>query len=263
MNQSDQAGLPGRYAPVNGLQLYFEIHGAGFPLVLIHGGGSTIGTSFGRILPELSRHFQVIAVEMQAHGHTADIDRPLSFTQDADDIAALLEYLNISSAHVFGFSNGASTTLQFAIRHGHLTNKIVVASTFSKKSGAPDWFWPMMQTADFNGMPQPYKDAYLAINPNPADLYRMFQRDVERMQHFPDIADHDLKSIKAKTLIIAGDQDVVRPEHCVELMRLIPQSRLAIFPGGHGDYMGELNTLREGVAPAPSLPVILGFLLES
>src|SRR6478609_1490893 len=105
------------YADVNGLHMYYEIHGSGFPLVLIHGGGSTLQSTFGRIIPLLAQTHQVIAVEMQAHGHTADIDRPLSFAQDADDIAALLAHLNISQADIMGFSNGASTTLQFAIRH--------------------------------------------------------------------------------------------------------------------------------------------------
>src|SRR3954466_4932097 len=133
----------GSYANVNGLKMYYEVHGSGFPLVLIHGGGSTIGTTFGRILPALAKTHKVIAVEMQAHGHTADIDRPLSFEQDADDGAELLQYLHIGKADVFGFSNGASTTLQFAIRHANLTNRIVVASTFYKKAGAAEWFWPM------------------------------------------------------------------------------------------------------------------------
>src|SRR5437773_7072631 len=85
----------GRYAAVNGLNLYYEIHGSGRPLVLLHGGGSTIGTTFGRILPDLAKTHQVIAVELQAHGHTRDIDRPLSFEQDADDVAALLKQLHI------------------------------------------------------------------------------------------------------------------------------------------------------------------------
>src|SRR6201999_4553890 len=109
----------GNYATVNGLNMYYEVHGSGYPLVLIHGGGSTIGTSFGRILPGLAKANKVIAVEMQAHGHTADIDRPLSFPQDADDIAELLRQLQIPKANIFGFSNGASTTLEVAIRHPH------------------------------------------------------------------------------------------------------------------------------------------------
>ena len=105
------AQATGKYANVNGLKMYYEIQGNGFPLVLIHGGGSTIGTTFGRILPALSKTHKVIAVEMQAHGHTADINRPLSFEQDADDIAELLKQLNITKADIFGFSNGASNTL--------------------------------------------------------------------------------------------------------------------------------------------------------
>jgi len=125
------------YAIVNGLKMYYEIHGKGTALVLIHGGGSTIQTTFGRVLPLFAKNHKVIAVEMQAHGHTADIDRPLSFQQDADDIAALLQQLHIDKADIFGFSNGASTTLQFAIRHPEMANKIIVASTFYKKAGAP------------------------------------------------------------------------------------------------------------------------------
>ena len=113
------------YAPVNGIHMYYEIHGSGAPLVLIHGGGSTITTSFGRMLPLLSHNRQVIAVELQAHGHTSDRDAPESFQQDADDVAALLQYLNIPKADILGFSNGGSTSLQLAIRHPHLVNKIV------------------------------------------------------------------------------------------------------------------------------------------
>src|SRR6476469_8836117 len=156
----------GNYADVNGLRMYYEVHGDGFPLVLIHGGGSTIGTTFGRILPVLAKNHKVIAVEMQAHGHTIDIDRPLSFEQDADDIAELLKQLHVNKADIFGFSNGASTTLQVAIRHAQLVNKIIVASTFYKKEGAQPWFWDMMKNATFEEMPQAYKDAFLKINPD-------------------------------------------------------------------------------------------------
>src|SRR5688572_6250876 len=115
-NETKQDSTSG-YALVNGLKMYYEIHGTGEPLVLIHGGGSTIQTTFGRVLHQFAKTRKVIAVEMRTHGHTADIDRPLSFQQDADDIAVLLKQLNIDKAHIFGFSNGASTTLQFAIRH--------------------------------------------------------------------------------------------------------------------------------------------------
>src|SRR5882724_11819519 len=106
----------GHHAMVNGLKMYHEIHGSGRPLVLIHGGGSTIASTFGRVLPELAKGHRVIAVELQAHGHTPDIDRPLSFEQDADDVAALLAQLAIGKADIMGFSNGGTTALQIAIR---------------------------------------------------------------------------------------------------------------------------------------------------
>src|SRR5436190_1997728 len=248
------------YASVNGLKMYYEIHGTGNPLVLIHGGGSTLQTTFGRVIEEFAKSSKVIAVEMQAHGHTADIDRALSFQQDADNIAALLKQLNIEKANIFGFSNGASTTLQFAIQHPDMTNKIIVASTFYKKSGAPGWFWDMMSKPTFEGMPQQLKDAFLEINPDTNALHKMYERDVARMQSFPDIPEQLMKTIKAPALIIIGDADVVRPEHAVEMYRLLPHSRLAILPGGHGDYIGEITTKQDPVLIAATVSMIDKFL---
>jgi len=250
------------YAQVNGLKLYYEIHGAGTPLVLIHGGGSTLHTTFGRVIDEFAKTHKVIAVEMQAHGHTADIDRPLSFQQDADDIASLLNYLKIDKANIFGFSNGASTTLQFAIRHPLMTNKIIVASTFYKKAGAPDWFWDMMGKATFEGMPQPYKDEFLKINPDTNALHRMYERDVARMQSFPDITEEQMKAIKAPAFLIMGDKDVTTPEHAAEMHRLLVNSRLAIIPGGHGDYIGEMTTPQDSILIAATISMINKFLNE-
>lgn len=258
-NQSKQDSISG-YASVNGLKMYYEIHGTGAPLVLIHGGGSTLQTTFGRVLHDFAKTHKVIAVEMQAHGHTADIDRPLSFQQDADDIAELLRQLNIDKADIFGFSNGASTTLQFAIRHPKMTNKIIVASTFYKKSGAPDWFWNMMSKPTFEGMPQPLKDAFLKINPETNALHRMYERDVARMQSFPDISDEQMKSIKAPAFIIIGDKDVTTAAHAGEMQRLISNARLAIIPGGHGEYIGELTTPQDSSLIAATVSMINKFL---
>lgn len=251
------------YANVNGLKMYYEIYGTGTPLVLIHGGGSTIQTTFGRVLHEFAKTHQVIAVEMQAHGHTADIDRPLSFQQDADDIAALLKELKIGKASIFGFSNGASTTLQFAIRHPEMTDRIIVASTFFKKAGAPAWFWDMMSKPTFEGMPHPYKDAFLKINPDTNALHRMYERDMARMQSFPDITEEQMRSIKAPAFIIMGDKDVATAEHAAEMHRLLSNSRLAIIPGGHGDYIGELTTPQNNILIAATVSMIDQFLKES
>lgn len=250
------------YALVNGLKMYYEIYGEGSALVLIHGGGSTIHTTFGRVLHDFAKTHKVIAVEMQAHGHTADIDRPLSFQQDADDIAELLKQLKIDKADIFGFSNGASTTLQFAIRHAGMTNKIIVASTFYKKTGAPGWFWDMMSDPTFEGMPQPYKDEYLKINPDTNALYRMYERDVARMQSFSDIMEDQMRSIKAPAFIIIGDRDVTTPEHAAEMYRLLSNSRLAIIPGGHGDYIGEMTTPGDSIVIAATVSLINKFLDE-
>jgi len=252
----------GSYASVNGLKMYYEIYGAGTPLVLIHGGGSTIHTTFGRVLHSFAKTHKVIAVEMQAHGHTADVDRPLSFEQDADDVAELLKQLNVDKADIFGFSNGASTTLQLAIRHPQLVNKIVVASTFYNRHGAQPWFWEMMAKPTFEGMPQPLKDAFLKINPDTTALHKMYERDVARMQSFPDISEKLMKTIKAPAFIIIGDADVVLPEHAVEMYRLLPHSRLAIIPRGHGDYIGEITTPQDTVLISATVSMINKFLSE-
>ena len=243
----------GKYADINGLKMYYEIHG----------GGSTVGTTFGRILPSLAKTHKVIAVEMQAHGHTPDIDRPLSFEQDADDVAALLKHLNISKADIFGFSNGASTTLQIAIRHPELVNKIVVASTIYKKDGAFPGFWEMMANANFEGMPQAYKDAYLKINPDKDALYKMYQRDIARMLSFKDISEEAIEGIKAPALIILGNNDVATPEHGVETYRKMQHAKLMILPGGHGDFIGEITTVKPGVSEYPAVKIIEEFLREA
>jgi len=253
----------GSYASVNGVRMYYELHGDGFPLVLIHGGGSTIGTTFGRVLPELARSHRVIAVELQAHGHTADIGRPLSFEQDADDVAALLRQLGVRQADIFGFSNGASTTLQLAIRHPEFVRRIVVASTMVRRDGAYSWLWDGLAHAELTQMPREYRDAFLKINPGSSALRTMFERDVARMRSFRDVPEADIRSIQAPTLIIIGDHDVVRPEHAVEMYRLLPRAELAILPGGHGEYIGEITTVRPGRHDYPGLAIIEEFLGEA
>ena len=227
------------YAQVNGINLYYEIHGAGSPLVLLHGGGSTIQTNFSRILPALATTHQVIAIELQAHGHTGDRDAPETFEQDADDVAQLLRRLDIPRADILGFSNGGHTAFEIAIRHPQKVGKLVLASTFYKRDGVPASFWEGMAQAKFSDMPQLYKDAYANINSDPAALMNMFNKDVQRMQTFKDWQEKSIGSIQAPALIVLGDRDVVRPEHGVEMFRILSHSRLAILPGNHGSYMGE------------------------
>ena len=151
------------HAPVNGISMYYEVHGRrdGIPLVLLHGGGSTIDVTFSKVLPVFAASRRVIAVEEQGHGRTSDRDAPFSFERSADDVAALLRYLNVEQADLFGFSNGASVALQVAIRHPKLVRKLVFASAMTRKDGAQPQLWEFMKQADFSNMPQPLKDAFL------------------------------------------------------------------------------------------------------
>jgi pimeloyl-ACP methyl ester carboxylesterase len=246
--------LASGHAPVNGIEMYYEVHGRGdgVPLVLLHGGGSTIEVTFGRVLPLFARSRRVIAVEEQGHGRTSDREGPVTFESSADDVAALLGELEVDKADLFGFSNGASVALQVAIRHPDLVRKLVFASSMTRRDGAPPEFWEFIEKAEFSVMPQPLKDAFLRVTPDPRRLRTMHDKDAARMRGFEDIPDELVRSVRAPTLIVLGDRDVVTPEHAVELTRLIPGARLLILPGGHGDYLGEAVTT-QGETRVPEL----------
>jgi pimeloyl-ACP methyl ester carboxylesterase len=261
--QTKQDSIIG-YAPVNGIKMYYEIHGEGTPLVLVHGGGSTIQTSFGRILPILAQHYKVIAVELQAHGHTNDRDAPESFQQDADDVAALLKHLKINKAHILGFSNGGQTSMQLAINHSEIVNKLVIISAFYKRDGAITGFFDSMPNATLDNMPAPLKAAYLHVNNDKEGLIKMFTKDRDRMVNFKGWSDEELKSIQAPAFIIAGDHDVVTPEHAMKMSQLIPNAQLMILPGTHGSFIGEICSSQEGSAiPEMTVGIIKEFLDKS
>jgi pimeloyl-ACP methyl ester carboxylesterase len=250
------------YAPVNGLQLYYELHGEGQPLVLIHGGGSTIQTSFSKILPLLAEHFKIIAVELQAHGHTRDRDTPESFEQDAADIIALLSHLQIDKASFLGFSNGGQTAMQIGIISPDLVNKLIIVSAFYTRDGAIKGFFESLNNAHLGNMPAFLKEAYLQIAGNDSTgLQRMFEKDRNRMIEFKGWSDKELSSIKAPALIIAGDKDVMTSEHTVQMARVIPDSQLMILPGNHGSFIGEGESAKqESKIPELVVEVIREFL---
>jgi len=239
--QSEKTSFQSGYSEVNGIKMYYESYGEGAPLVLIHGGGSTIQTSFGRIIPLLAKNHKVIGVELQAHGRTSDRNSPISFEQDADDVSTLLKNLNIDKADVLGFSNGGNTTMQLAIRHPEIVDRIIVASAFYKRNGMSPGFWDFMKKGTINDMPKPLKEEFLKVTPDSAKLQNLFEKCSKRMLEFKDWDDALLRSIKAKTLIVAGDKDVATPEHYVAMYRLIPNCELMVIPGGHGKFMGEVT----------------------
>lgn len=258
----DSLAFKSGYSEVNGLKMYYEIYGEGKPLVLIHGGGSTIQTTFGRVIPMLAKHRKLIAVEMQAHGRTGDRDSELSFEQDADDVATLLKNLNILKADIFGFSNGGTTALQIAIRYPEIVDKIVAASALCKRNGVPSQFWGFMEQARLENMPGQLKEGYKKVASDTSGLQVMHDKDAKRMVDFKDIPDEKMKSIKAPALIIIGDIDVITPEHAIEMHRLIANSELAIIPGGHGEYIGEITTLKPNYKESDfvAVPMIESFL---
>jgi pimeloyl-ACP methyl ester carboxylesterase len=252
------------YAPVNGLKMYYEIYGEGtMPLVLIHGGGSTIESSFSKMLPLFSAYGKVIAVELQAHGRTGDRDAPETFEQDADDVAALLAFLKIDKANFLGFSNGGTTTLQIAIRHPEIVNKIVIASANYRRDGMPPGFFEGFPKATLADMPASLKEAYLKVAPDKSHLRVMFEKDVARMENFKDVPDDVMQSIKAPALIIITDRDVIQPEHALRMSRILHGARLAILPGVHGTSIGaaESNpTEKEAKLPGITATLVEDFL---
>jgi len=263
MNMYMSNAQNGKYAEVNGLHMYYEEYGKGSPLILIHGAASTVQTSFGRLIPELSKSHRIIGVELQAHGHSDNRDgRPISFEQDAEDVVELMMQLHIEKADFFGFSNGASTALEIAIHHPALVGKLVFASSMYKRSGCAPAFWQGFGNARLEDMPAVYKNTFLAINPNPALLKIMFDQCVQRMQKFTDIPDSSIQSVQAKTLVMLGDHDVPLVEGALAMCRLMPHASLAVFPGGHGAYMGEILGWKQEDGPPVALPLISQFLLS-
>jgi pimeloyl-ACP methyl ester carboxylesterase len=231
------------YASVNGLNMYYEIHGTGKPLVLLHGAFSAIGTSFGGVLPSLAESRQVIAFEMQAHGRTADIDRPLSMEQMADDTAAALQQLGIENADFFGFSMGGGVALQVAIRHPAMVRKLVLASVSYKLDGVhPGLMEGLAEMTPEMMFGSHWHEEYMRIAPRPEDFATLFTKKTQMDREVRDLPAEAIEAIDAPTLLIIGDSDIIRPEHAVEMFRLLgggvmgdltglPKSQLAILPG--------------------------------
>jgi pimeloyl-ACP methyl ester carboxylesterase len=230
------------YAPVNGLKMYYEVHGSGDPVVLLHGSFMTITNNWTEWIDELSKTRKVIALEMQGHGRTADIQRDFSHENLADDVAALLDYLKIPSADLIGYSMGGGVAMQCAIRHPEKVRKVVSISAVFRHDGwvkeALDAF-PQLTSEALKG--SPIEAEYKKLSPTP-DEFPRFVRRVIGMDLKPyDFGADKLKATKAPMFFIHGDADGVRLEHISEMFRLKgdeifgdmrprSESRLAILP---------------------------------
>lgn len=230
------------YASVNGLEMYYEIHGTGEPLVVLHGAYMSI-PSMGDIISPLAANRQVIAPEFQGHGRTADIARPLRYESMADDVAALMEHIGVEQADIFGYSMGGNVALQVAIRHPERVRKLVVASAGISTDG---WHPGLMETIGsftpdvFAGSPM--EAEYLRLAPNPENFPRLVEKLIELDTQEFHWSPEAIRAIAAPTLLIFGDADIITLEHIVEMFRLrgggvngdvtgLPDARLAVLPG--------------------------------
>lgn len=238
---AQQENNPGQYADVNGMKMYYEVSGAGDPLIVLTGAHMDI-TSMGKIIPMLAETHKVYVLEFQGHGNTEDIDRAITYQNLADDVADFMEAVSLKKADVFGYSMGAQVGLQLAISQPQKVNKLIFASgSYDLKGWQPVYseFIPQMTPEMFLSMPFFAEKHKQSDNP---DAYVSFLKKMIALEHEPMAWEEDVKNLKTPVLIIAGDADVATLEHTVAMFRLLgggvmgdmgnplPESRLAILP---------------------------------
>jgi pimeloyl-ACP methyl ester carboxylesterase len=259
----------GSYASVNGLNLYYEIHGTGEPLILLHGGVGAI-QMFGEVLSSLAQNRQVVAVDLQAHGRTADIDRELRFELMAGDIAALINHLGIEEADVMGYSLGGGVALRTAIQHPEVVRKLVLVSTPFKRDGwypeilagmgqmGPQVAEPMKQT--------PMYQHYASIAPKPEDWPVLLTKLGELLRQDYDWS-KDVAAIKAPTLIVVGDADSVRTAHAVAFFELLGGGKVDAGWDGSGMSNARLAilpaTTHYNIFSSPALAAVVALFLDA
>ena len=256
-----EAQAVGNRVKVNGMQMYYEVSGAGDPIVVLHGAYMNI-PSMGAIIPMLAKTHKVYAVELQGHGRTTDIDRPITYQNLADDVAAFMDAVGLPKADVFGYSMGSAAALQLAIRHPEKVNKLVAASVAYDAKGFQPAFTAMIPTMTpemFANTPLPAEYKKLAPNPNG---FPELARKLIQLEREPMAWEADVRKLKLPVLVIAGDADVATLEHTVSLFRLLgggeagdmgkplPASRLAVMPAtSHTSVITQPDLLMAFIEP--------------
>jgi pimeloyl-ACP methyl ester carboxylesterase len=247
MARSTGRRVSGRYAKVNGLKIYYETRGRGKPLVLLHGGAGA-AEMFDAIMPVLGKGRRVVAAELQAHGHTADIDRPLRYELMADDIAALIGHLGLGKVDLLGYSLGGGVALRTAIQHPEVVDKLVLVSCAFRRDG---WYPEVLA-----GMASSGPETAEGLKQTP--MYKVYERIAPRVEDWPVLMtklgemlrrdydwSHEVATMRSPALLVFGDSDSVRTSHAVEFFELlgggkrdggwdgsgVPDSRLLILPG--------------------------------
>jgi pimeloyl-ACP methyl ester carboxylesterase len=224
------------YADVNGLHMYYEVYGEGSPLVLLHGGMLTIDLNFATLIPALAREHQLIGVEMQGHGRTADIDREITPAALASDVVGLLDRLGIDRAHAFGHSMGGAVALELGVNHPGRVRSLVSASASVRPDGLHEDLTDPARQATSARMPTQqdfldFQEAYQRLSPHPDhfnDFLTMLSQSTANTQGW---SDEQLATITAPTLLVLGDRDFTTVEHGALMQQLIHGSQLAVLPG--------------------------------
>jgi pimeloyl-ACP methyl ester carboxylesterase len=257
---ANRAG-PGAYAALNGLHVYYETHGRGRPLVLLHGGVLTLDRTFGAILPALAKNHQVIGIELQGHGHTADSERDMTLENLASDVEVLLRQLGIDQADFFGFSLGGMVSLELAIGHRDLAGRLVLASVPSSLDGYHPGTRPGTAEPDWERLPtaadrQMMEDDYRRVAPDPSHFHQHLARTSALVAAFRGWSAGQLASLRAPTLLLIGDNDFVRIDHAAQMLGLIPGAQLAVLPGTrHTEVMRRADQVLALVMPFLDAPL--------
>lgn len=260
---------PTGYAPVNGLMMYYEVHGAGgTPLLLLHGGLFNIDLQFGPLVQRFADTRQVIAVDFQAHGRTGDIDRSLTTANLESDVVGLLRHLNVARVDVFGYSVGGAVATELAIRHPELVRKIVVSSSsYSREGDRPENEAAVGEMTVDMIAGTPMEQEYLAKSPNPDKLQVLLDKLGQFDHDFEGWTKAEIEGIAAPTLITVGDCDAVRLDHAVRFLQLrggdvngdfvgVPASQLAVLPGTtHFSGLSRPSLVLELVVPFLDAPM--------
>jgi pimeloyl-ACP methyl ester carboxylesterase len=247
--------MDGTLASINGIDLYHEVHGTGRPLVVLHGGVLNAETCFGAMIPRLAEARQVIAVDLQGHGHTADTDRPITLANLAADVVGLLDHLGVGRADLFGFSLGSLVSIEVAVTHPARVGRLVLTSGHIRADG----YHPEIQDPEQMGVSPRLpteedfavmKAAYEATAPDPEHFFPFLEKLQPVVSAFEGWPDSAIRGIAGPTLLIVGDQDFVRLEHAALMLDLFPDAQLAVLPGTtHAQVMRRTDAVLALVEP--------------
>ncbi|WP_394830579.1 alpha/beta hydrolase [Pendulispora rubella] len=221
----------GKYTPVNGMQMYYEESGQGEPLVVLNGGLCTIASCVGPLLPSWAKTRRVIAVEQQAHGHTNDIDRPMTYDHMAEDVVVLLERLGIAKADFFGYSDGGIVALRLGIRHPNVIRRMVTLSAYHDNRALQPGLLEQMEQLTPEALPPSMRDEYAKVAPDPSKWPVLVEKVKRLGLDFQGFPDSEMRTIPVPVLIVMGDHDIMTAPYGEELSRLLPNAQLAVLPG--------------------------------